>query len=283
MNKLKNVFQRSQKVIEERRPQQFIKRLSSANPSTSVGNSPESNAPPTINLSDLSEMERRTYQSWWKDLDPFGHGKIDNQTILVLFELAGDELNQIQFFAMLRLIAHAQNGRKVSKALVYLGAPVPHFRTNAIDALIKPSVPRIDTEKTPERASWWGTEVQASSNNRRSYIGPFTANNPVPNTIFQSDTQQNQFYPTNNNQYSAPSVPPLLSQSTRKSEYTHSRSKSAGNAISYTQPLGMEDQLQPSRSSLSLHELAMQGNHCYLHRNSSINPLLQGNKNCRNQ
>ncbi|RCH91760.1 hypothetical protein CU098_010404, partial [Rhizopus stolonifer] len=179
--------------------------------------------------------------------------------ILALFELAGDELNQTQFFAMLRLIAHAQNGRKVSKALVYLGAPVPHFRTNAIDALIKPSVPRIDTEKTPERASWWGTEVQASSNNRRSYIGPFTANNPVPNTVFQSGTQQNQFYPMNNNQYSAPSIPPLLSQSTRKSEYTHSRSKSAGNAINYTQPLDMEDQLQPSRSSLSLHELSNAG------------------------
>ncbi|EIE75888.1 hypothetical protein RO3G_00592 [Rhizopus delemar RA 99-880] len=140
MNKIKNVFQRSQKTVEERRPYQFIKRHSSvaARPSLIEITSEQPNASPAIELFDLSEIERPSYQAWWKDLDPFGHGKISNQAvlkflsgctlednkleqILALFETAGDGLNQLQFFAMLRLIAHAQNGRKISKALVYLG------------------------------------------------------------------------------------------------------------------------------------------------------------------
>jgi hypothetical protein len=40
---------------------------------------------------------------------------------LLLFETARDGLNRGQFFAMLRLIAHAQNGRNISRALIYLG------------------------------------------------------------------------------------------------------------------------------------------------------------------
>ncbi|ORE07556.1 hypothetical protein BCV72DRAFT_205338 [Rhizopus microsporus var. microsporus] len=143
MNRIKNVFHRSQKPMEERRPHQFIKRHSSTRTYNSSNNdnafeTTQVNEPPAINLSDLSEMERPAYQSWWKDLDPFNIGRINNQTILkflkgctleddkleqilALFETAGDGLDQLQFFAMLRLIAHAQNGRKISKALVYLG------------------------------------------------------------------------------------------------------------------------------------------------------------------
>lgn len=46
-----------------------------------------------------------------------------------LFETAGDGLDQLQFFAMLRLIAHAQDGRKISKALVYLKGSKRHVQS----------------------------------------------------------------------------------------------------------------------------------------------------------
>jgi hypothetical protein len=54
-----------------------------------------------------------------------------------LFETAGDGLNKLQFFAMLRLIAHAQNGRKISRALVYLGGKEIKVLINEADDLIK--------------------------------------------------------------------------------------------------------------------------------------------------
>jgi hypothetical protein len=38
-----------------------------------------------------------------------------------LFENQKDALDQEQFFAILRLIAHAQNGRTVNRDIVYLG------------------------------------------------------------------------------------------------------------------------------------------------------------------
>jgi hypothetical protein len=86
MNKLKTVFQRSQKpTTEERRPQQFVKRHSSAinnSPHLSDGLNKAMAPPPAINLSDLSEMEKPAYLSWWKDLDPFDLKRINNETIL---------------------------------------------------------------------------------------------------------------------------------------------------------------------------------------------------------
>lgn len=245
MNKLKNVFQRSStkiKAVEDRRPQQFVKRHSIVTPIATPVASNDALPPPAINLSDLSEMEKQAYQSWWKDLDPFDLQKINNQTILkflngcslpdnkleqilALFETAGDGLNKLQFLAMLRLIAHAQNGRKISRALVYLGAPIPQFHTNAIDALIKTDLPQrqfmnsnpsqppppsnhqqhgvnkkaeeesLDynsgtnqaTMAAANRKSWWGNEKeQLVDSNRRSYMGPFTAHTPIPNGPFNS-------------------------------------------------------------------------------------------------
>jgi hypothetical protein len=41
--------------------------------------------------------------------------------ILRLFDTATDGLKEVQFYAMLRLIAHAQNGRRVTPELVHLG------------------------------------------------------------------------------------------------------------------------------------------------------------------
>ncbi|KAG1465685.1 hypothetical protein G6F46_001802 [Rhizopus delemar] len=245
-----------------------MNRLSLTVSSSPFDVSPEPNEPPSIALSDLSESERSAYESWWRDLDPFGLNKINNQImlkflngctledsklekILSLFETAGDGLDQLQFFAMLRLIAHAQDGRKISKALVYLKAPVPHFHANAIDALIKSDVPRLDKKRVLERKSWWGTEVQPTSDNRRSYSGPFTTHSPAPNTAFQMDTSENCFYSTNNDSWSSPS----FSRPKRKSEYSHSRSKSAGNANYYTQSSDVQEQVHSSKSSLSLHEL----------------------------
>ncbi|CEP16007.1 hypothetical protein [Parasitella parasitica] len=237
MNKIKTVFQRSsqkQRVIQDRRPQQFVKRHSSVTATTTTPPqypSSGDNDPPAIGFEDLSEVEKPAYQSWWRDLDPFDLKKINNQTvlkflngcslqdnkleqILVLFETAGDGLNKLQFFAMLRLIAHAQNGRKISRALVYLGAPIPHFHCNAIDVLIKSDMtPRrlqennsSDDENSQEneleimpntmklsqqRKSWWGHENQQQIESRRSSVGPFTAHTLIPPTtryISEPDT-----------------------------------------------------------------------------------------------
>lgn len=101
MNKIKNVFQRSQKTVEERRPYQFIKRHSSvaARPSLIEITSEQPNASPAIELFDLSEIERPSYQAWWKDLDPFGHGKISNQAVLKFLSgctLEDNKLEQVK-------------------------------------------------------------------------------------------------------------------------------------------------------------------------------------------
>lgn len=93
MNKLRNVFQKTSSVQQQknkinqdnRRPQQFVKRLSLANsavPEVGGGGMTTTELPPAINLDDLSEMEKPAYTSWWKDLDPFDLGKINNSTIL---------------------------------------------------------------------------------------------------------------------------------------------------------------------------------------------------------
>lgn len=106
MNKLKTVFQRTQKTsTEERRPQQFVKRHSSTsktNTNIGLGASPLPNGvnkdPPAISLSDLSEMEKPAYLSWWKDLDPFDLQKINNETILKFLNgcsLSDSKLEQV--------------------------------------------------------------------------------------------------------------------------------------------------------------------------------------------
>ncbi|KAI8080734.1 uncharacterized protein B0P05DRAFT_539383 [Gilbertella persicaria] len=274
MNKLKNVFQRSQKLkTEERRPQQFIKRLSTTNstPTTNL------NEPPEISLSELSETEREAYESWWKDLSPFGLEVINNPTllkflngcslpdnkleqILALFESATEGLNKLQFFAMLRLIAHAQNGRKISRALVYLGAPIPHFHTNPFDALIKTIPETNNTAHYQARKSWWGQEKEQQSENRRSYLGPFTTHTPIPT----HDPTVDFFYPQDWNQTMA--MRPALNSSVTttaiapttpavEKPYTHSRSRSAGTADDFNPYQRPEEELQSSKSSLSLHEL----------------------------
>ncbi|KAI8364476.1 hypothetical protein EDC96DRAFT_510834 [Choanephora cucurbitarum] len=285
MNKLKTVFQRSQKLkTEERRPQQFVsKRLSttSSTPTTHLGQQP----PPEISLSELSEIESEAYQSWWKDLDPFDLGIIDNPTILkflngcsladdkleqilALFEPATEGLNKLQFFAMLRLIAHAQNGRKISRALIYLGAPIPHFHTNAIDALIK-TLPTA--EYHPSRKSWWGQDLQTEQ--QHPYPGPFTAHTPIPDTTQSTiDYHFEHTDPSLNNTLAirpalnsaltttatiTPVTPNIIQLGER--HHTHSRSRSAGTASDfspYSKSAEEElQQLQSSKSSLSLHEL----------------------------
>lgn len=109
MNKLKNVFQRSSqksKTLEDRRPQQFVKRHSSVLVKPVVTNDFNTTPlpPPAINLSELSEMERPAYQSWWKDLDPFDLQKINNETILKFLNgcsLQDNKLEQVSFFVIL--------------------------------------------------------------------------------------------------------------------------------------------------------------------------------------
>ncbi|KAI8142024.1 hypothetical protein BJV82DRAFT_517626 [Fennellomyces sp. T-0311] len=137
-NKLKSTFLRNHTTrhSDDRRSQQFAKKLNAAQfQSYDVQ---AANGPPTVQLDELSEMERSAYQSWWKDLDPFSIGHLDNEAVLKFlrgcclpdhkleqilrfFEDTVDGLDELQFYAMLRLIAHAQNGRTISRDMVFLG------------------------------------------------------------------------------------------------------------------------------------------------------------------
>jgi hypothetical protein len=120
MNKLKTVFQRTQKSnTEERRPQQFVKRHSSISTADNIspGTVQSSNGvnktmapPPAINLADLSEMEKPAYLSWWKDLDPFDLQKINNETILKFLNgcsLPDNKLEQVLcLFQLIHVLMH---------------------------------------------------------------------------------------------------------------------------------------------------------------------------------
>ncbi|KAI8987571.1 hypothetical protein BDF20DRAFT_814037 [Mycotypha africana] len=98
-------------------------------------------APEIDDLDTLSDAERTAYEAWWKDLNPFHVEKVNNETILqfvsgcclphhtleeilLFFQQEKEGLTKGQCFAMLRLIAHVQNGRKVSPDMIYLGGRV---------------------------------------------------------------------------------------------------------------------------------------------------------------
>ncbi|KAI7852707.1 hypothetical protein BDC45DRAFT_443587 [Circinella umbellata] len=145
MNKLKSTFLRTHSTrhsSDDRRSQQFAKKLNAAQfqsyDKTSTTESTANDGPPILHLDELTEMERAAYQSWWKDLDPFSLGHLDNEAVLKFlrgcclpdhkleqilrfFEHTVDGLNELQFYAMLRLIAHAQNGRTISRDMIFLG------------------------------------------------------------------------------------------------------------------------------------------------------------------
>ncbi|KAI9279672.1 hypothetical protein BC943DRAFT_331504 [Umbelopsis sp. AD052] len=199
MNKLKSTLLRSNKTA-----QQPLSKLFEEDDMAVRQSSP---AVPQLKLSALAEHERLQYFSWWKDLDPFNIGVLDNITILRflqgchindealekilrLFDTATDGLKEEQFYAMLRLIAHAQNGRRVTPELVHLGAPVPRFDVHTIDALIKKpqqpsSVPSNDNPPWPSNGmthhqpnpnnpdpSWWAQQQQQQTIPQEPYIPP---------------------------------------------------------------------------------------------------------------
>ncbi|KAI8393742.1 uncharacterized protein BYT42DRAFT_552098 [Radiomyces spectabilis] len=231
MHKLKNTFLRSHlsKEVEERRSHQFAKRLS-ANKHNLETNNPSPRGPPAISLDELSDVERPIYHSWWKDLDPFSLGTIDNEAafkfltgcglpdhkmeqILAYFEGITDGLTELRFYAILRLIAHAQNGRSVNPDLVYLGAPIPRFQTKAIDALIK-----SDNQSKPSPASLqsntmasntWNKDTQNHAVSPQWWAEPSKTSDD-PSSCFkqpqQQPSSQSIFLPSNQ-----PMSPPMMS------------------------------------------------------------------------
>ncbi|KAG0182159.1 hypothetical protein DFQ29_005519 [Apophysomyces sp. BC1021] len=287
MNRFKHAFLRSHtpKSAEDR-TQQFVKRLSANAFSTPVmpdDSRASPRGPPTIRLDNLSVKEQPAYQSWWKDLDPFSLGRLDNEAvlkflggcglpdtkleqILALFEDAVGGLNELQFYAMLRLIAHAQNGRKISRDLVFLGAPVPRFHTNAIDALIKPSaVPRQTTPPLTSpapaadecstsasdtwapgmrdirgRNSWWGQpfseqdqpvpSTTSSAYQRRSLAATPSSTTCPPQPQVATWThdfpKQVNTFPASWDMQPPPPTPAREAKNETKHLYTHSRSRS---------------------------------------------------------
>ncbi|KAI9321881.1 hypothetical protein BX666DRAFT_1850378 [Dichotomocladium elegans] len=140
MNKLKTTFLRSHstKHTDDRRSQQFAKKLTASQLPSFDDAEANVNELPALCMDELSETEKLAYRTWWKDLDPFSIGHLDNEAllkfvrgcclpdhklaqILQLFKDAGDGLSEQQFYAVLRLIGHAQNGRTISRDMVFLG------------------------------------------------------------------------------------------------------------------------------------------------------------------
>lgn len=119
---------------------------------------------------------------------------------------------------MLRLIAHAQNGRTISRDMVYLGgkdytyhaisygvdtrmhaAPVPKFQTNAIDALIKPAAaaatatPKVSSSSTCGTTTGSAPSWQSGTTTRNSWIQPSPSSTT---TVARQQQQQQQQRPT---------------------------------------------------------------------------------------
>ncbi|KAI7902554.1 uncharacterized protein BX663DRAFT_61797 [Cokeromyces recurvatus] len=133
MNKLKSTFHRKHSILKDNitvvqnRSEVFVQKEEKKLPELSV-----------YNLSEI--IERNQYLTWWKDLNPFSFERVDVQTIFdftstselpesilniifSLFEATRKEgFTQENFFAILRLIAHAQQGRTIlNPDIVYLG------------------------------------------------------------------------------------------------------------------------------------------------------------------
>ncbi|GAN00723.1 hypothetical protein MAM1_0002d00145 [Mucor ambiguus] len=191
MNKL---FRRHHQESIEKRSGAFIKRLEESKQSAVVDPQRVSDmealmATPKVQVDDLSDIELSAYQAWWKDMDPFHIGKADNEAvfnfvsgcglpdhtleeILALFQDQKEGLTKEQFFAILRLIAHAQNGRVVNKDIVYLGAPLPRFHMQAIDAIIKRS-----QQQQQQQANDPATSCSYDSTSSQSNI---SSSSPMP-------------------------------------------------------------------------------------------------------
>lgn len=74
MNKLKSTLLRSNKTTQQPIKKSFD--------DDSVAIRQATPAVPHLKLSALAEHERLQYFSWWKDLDPFNIGVLDNQSVL---------------------------------------------------------------------------------------------------------------------------------------------------------------------------------------------------------
>lgn len=83
MHKLKTTFLRthSTRPSDERRSLQFARKLNAAQ-LTAFDDPNSPNAIPSLRPDELCEMERIAYQTWWKDLDPFSIGHLDNEALL---------------------------------------------------------------------------------------------------------------------------------------------------------------------------------------------------------
>lgn len=203
MHKFKHTFLRHSKEHEEKRSDVFIKKLTEE---SLTDPAKVQQRPPEVQFEDLSESESQAYFAWWKDLDPFSIGKADNMTvfkfvsccnlpddvlekILSFFQNEKNGLNKEQFFAMLRLIAHAQNGRSVIRDLVHLGAPLPKFQKQVVPALAK-SIDSIDHKLGD--VSKPTTEINNSfspqpNNNSNEDIPSWMIANPVSTIATQPD------------------------------------------------------------------------------------------------
>ncbi|KAI8883112.1 hypothetical protein K501DRAFT_185175 [Backusella circina FSU 941] len=91
-----------------------------------------------VYLEELTDIEKTQFILWWNDLNPFDLNELENTKTLEFlskFELPGNKLEEIislfrdqkkglnreQFFAVLRLIGHAQKDKRINPAYIHIG------------------------------------------------------------------------------------------------------------------------------------------------------------------
>ncbi|KAL0079837.1 hypothetical protein J3Q64DRAFT_1644723 [Phycomyces blakesleeanus] len=149
MNKIKNTLFHSKNKDEKNRKAHHLGERSISDPvlsQASISEPEPSTDVPEVGIENLTDIEQQIYTVWWNELDPYSLGHLDNKAllkflvgcnleyqklgqILALFDKVTDGLTESQFYAVLRLVSHAQNGRAIHRDLCYLGGKFCKYNT----------------------------------------------------------------------------------------------------------------------------------------------------------
>ncbi|KAL0086606.1 hypothetical protein F4703DRAFT_1772335 [Phycomyces blakesleeanus] len=149
MNKIKNTLFHSKNKDEKNRKAHHLGERSISDPvlsQASISEPEPSTDVPEVGIENLTDIEQQIYTVWWNELDPYSLGYLDNKAllkflvgcnleyqklgqILALFDKVTDGLTESQFYAVLRLVSHAQNGRAIHRDLCYLGGKFCKYNT----------------------------------------------------------------------------------------------------------------------------------------------------------
>lgn len=120
MNKLKSTFSKSNKPNQQTITKPFNDETYSTTPTTP--------AIPQLKLSALAQHERLQYFSWWKDLDPFNIGVLDNQSVLHFLKgchITDDVLEKVMTNSLTKMTAYASSFNWFMQTIRYCDCLIP--------------------------------------------------------------------------------------------------------------------------------------------------------------